>query len=96
MTRLQEFLEADDGRLSIRSLTVLMSMSVASAVVLWMAMQDTLTEGIFGSYLLAGGGIYSFGKWSDSSVRKSQIESQHRHQGRFDSRPKANVTVEKS
>lgn len=76
--RLGEFLEADDGRLSIRSLTVLMSMTVASAVVLLMGYRDTLTADIFAAYLLAGGGIYGFGKWADAGVRKKEIETQAR------------------
>ena len=76
MSRLAEFLEADDRRLSIRSLTALMSMTVASGVVILMAWRDSLSAEIFATYLLAGGGIYGFGKYSDNEVKKKSIEVQ--------------------
>lgn len=62
------------GEYSQRNLTVFISIVVGSAVVIYMAIANTLTEGIFIGYMLAGGGVYSFGKWQDDKTSRSRIE----------------------
>lgn len=76
MSRWTQFLEVK-GELSMRNLTVLVTIAVASFVVTYMALEDTLSEGIFIAYLMAGGGVYAFGKQQDESTERSRIESQN-------------------
>ncbi len=75
-----QFLEVN-GELSTRNLTVLITITVASVIVLWLAfMKDDkgatqLSEGIFAAYLLAGGGVYGVGKWQDDKTKRFAIDS---------------------
>jgi len=71
---LREFFQVD-GEYAMRNLTVFITIIVASAVVSYMALMATLTEGIFIGYLLAGGGVYSFGKWQDDKTKRSEIDA---------------------
>lgn len=60
----------------MRNLTIFITINIASVVVLYMACLKTLTGEIFASYLLAGAGVYSFGKWQDDKTRRSKIDAE--------------------
>lgn len=71
-----EFFEGGErGFLAMRNLTVFISMLVGSVVVVLLAARGTLSPEIFGMYLLAGAGVYSFGKWQDEKSIRSKIDS---------------------
>lgn len=63
------------GEFSMRNLTVFITIVAGTAVVLYMALMDTLTAEIFIAYLLAGGGVYSFGKWQDDKTSRAEIDA---------------------
>lgn len=71
----REFVEDDNRRGSAARLNMVLGVVVGSVVVLWLAYFDKLTEGIFGIYMLATGGIYGFGKWRESVVQTEQIKA---------------------
>lgn len=75
MKEWSEFLEEDSGRGSASRLNMVVGVAVGSIVVLWMAYWDKLTEGIFGVYMLATGGIYGFSKWRESVTDVAQIKA---------------------
>lgn len=71
-----ELLEAGDkGLLAMRNLTILITIIIGSITVVYMALMATLTGEIFACYMLAGGGVYSFGKWQDDRTTRSRIEA---------------------
>lgn len=78
MSRLHEFFEVK-GSLSMRNLTVFITIMVASAVVLYLgfrinnAGETRLTSEIFMAYMLAGGGVYGFGKWQDAKTDRAEV-----------------------
>lgn len=72
---IREFFQVD-GEYAMRNLTVFITIVVASFVVVYLAIMATLTEGIFIGYLLAGGGVYSFGKWQDDKTKRSEIDAE--------------------
>lgn len=69
--RTAEFFEVD-GLFAMRNLTIFITIVVASFVVIYLAFIDKLPSEMFFSYLLAGGGVYSFGKWQDSKTSRSK------------------------
>lgn len=76
----REFLEVK-GEYAIRNLTVFITIVVASLVVLYLAIcvnsagETRLPAEMFIAYLLAGGGVYQFGKWQDEKTQRFQIDS---------------------
>ncbi len=75
MSSWREFLEDPDGRGSASRFNMVIGVLVGSITVLWLAGWFKLTEGIFGVYMLATGGVYSVGKWRESSVKMQQIKA---------------------
>jgi len=71
--RWKEFFQVN-GEYSMRNLTVFITIIVGSLVVLWCAHDASISAELFAVYLLAGGGVYSFGKWQDDKTRRSEIE----------------------
>lgn len=71
-----EFIEDTDGRGSAARLNMVLGVLVGSVVVLWMAYCETLTEGVFGIYMLSTGGIYGLGKWRESVVQTERIKAE--------------------
>lgn len=74
MARFAEFFEVQKV-FAMRNLTIFITICVGSVVVVFMAVMDTLTGEIYAAYMLAGGGVYSFGKWQDDKTRRSAIEA---------------------
>lgn len=68
--RLVEFFEVN-GSLSMRNLTVFITIVVASVIVLYLAFTGNLSSEMFASYLLAGGGVYGFGKWQEEKTTRA-------------------------
>ena len=70
-----------NGEFAIRNLTVLITIIISSFIVTLLAFErdengrTQLSGDIFAAYLLAGAGVYSFGKWQDEKSRRSQIDS---------------------
>lgn len=64
-----------NGEFAVRNLTVIISMLVGSIVVIYMGIMGVLSGEIFGVYMLAGGGVYGFGKWQDEKTARSEIEA---------------------
>jgi len=64
-----------NGEYAIRNLTVFIGIINGSLLVDYLAMMDHLKSEIFITYMLASGGVYSFGKWQDEKSRRSQIDS---------------------
>lgn len=77
---IREFLQVR-GEYSMRNLTILITILVASVLVCVLASErdqygrTQLTGDIFAAYLLAGAGVYSFGKWQDDKTRRFEIDS---------------------
>lgn len=69
-----EFFEVK-GVLAMRNLTVFISIVVGSVAVIYITLAGDMTYEIFGVYLFAGGGVYSFGKWQDDKTRRSEIDA---------------------
>ena len=69
--RLYEFFQVD-GAYSMRNLTVFITIVFGSFVVTYMAFCDTLTTEIFSPYMLAGGGVYSWGKYQDEKTKREK------------------------
>lgn len=82
MKRLAEFFEVD-GVLAMRNLTVFITIVVGSIAVLTMASYGKLTVEIFAPYMLAGGGVYSFGKWQDSKTQRESKKHGRARTSRF-------------
>lgn len=80
MKRINEFFEVR-GVYSMRNLTVVITIIVASLVILYLAFAENnkgetrLPSEMFMAYLLAGGGVYGFGKWQDDKTRRFEIDS---------------------
>lgn len=74
MTTWQDFFKVN-GEYSIRNLTVFVGVAVGSAVVLYMAWQDTLGWEIFTAYVASTGGVYGVGKWQDERTGRSAIDA---------------------
>jgi len=80
MQRWVEFFQVR-GEFAMRNLTVFITIIVASLVVLYLGIrvnkdsETRLSDEIFISYLLAGGGVYSFGKWQDDKTKRSEIDA---------------------
>lgn len=73
--RFIEFFEVK-GVLSMRNLTIFITILVASVVVLYLAFTKQITWEIFLGYLGAGGGVYSYGKYQDDKTRRSEFLNQ--------------------
>lgn len=69
-----EFFQVN-GEYAMRNLTIFITIVIASFVVVFLALTDNLSESIFTAYLLAGGGVYGFGKWQDDKTARAQIDS---------------------
>lgn len=55
----------------MRNLSIFITIVASSLVVVYMALKGTLGSEMFATYLLAGGGVYSFGKWQDEKTNRS-------------------------
>lgn len=62
MTRIIEFLEAENQRLSIKNVTLLGCFMVSSGIMLTLAYQAKMTGEYLGMYLTAFSGTYLIGK----------------------------------
>lgn len=63
-----------NGIPAMRNLTVFITIMVTSVGIIYMTMLNTITDTIFASYLLAGGGVYAFGKLRDSKENIAETE----------------------
>lgn len=69
------------GEFAMRNLTVLITITIASMLVIYLAVsrdkdgKTQLSDEVFEAYLLAGAGVYSFGKWQDDKTRRFEINS---------------------
>ncbi len=67
------------GEYAIRNLTVFITIVVASLVICYLAIrvndkgETRLQAEMFIAYLLAGGGVYQFGKWQDSKTERTEM-----------------------
>lgn len=86
-----EFFEGENHRLASRNLTVIISIVVGSFAVIYTAIAGTLSSEVFAFYLLAGGGVYSFGKWIEAGIRKAQIAADSPES--VPAPPSTNVTI---
>lgn len=80
LSRFAEFFEVNRSY-SMRNLTVFITIIVASVIVLYLAArvnnagETRLSAEMFIAYLLAGGGVYSFGKWQDDRTKRTEIDA---------------------
>lgn len=72
-----EFFEVG-GVLAMRNLTVFITILFASFIVSGLAMSGGLTNEMFYAYLLAGGGVYGFGKWQDSKTARAHTTNRRK------------------
>jgi hypothetical protein len=64
-----------NGEVTIRNVTIFITIVIGSGVIIGMALAETLTEGIFAIYMLSGAQVYSFGKWQDESTARSKVDA---------------------
>lgn len=72
----REFVEDADGRGSASRLNMVIGVIVGALVVCYMTIADKLTEGIFGIFMLATGGVYGWGKYRESVERVEQTKAE--------------------
>lgn len=70
--RAREFVEDESGTGSSSRVNMLLGVLIGSFVVVWMVVHNTLNEGIFGIYMLTTGGVYSFGKWRETTEKRGR------------------------
>lgn len=71
----REFIEESNGRASSKNLCMIFGVLIGGIVVLYLTFCKTLDWSIFGAFLAATGGVYSVGKWRDSTVAMEQIKA---------------------
>lgn len=71
LNRFKEFFEVQ-GVYSMRNLTVFIGVVVGSIVVIYLAILEDLTDTLFGLYMAATGGVYSWGKYQDEKTKRCQ------------------------
>ena len=72
--RWREFIEDSKGVGSSARLNMLIGVIVGSLVVILLAIKCELSGEIFAAYMLTTGGVYSFGKWRETPVKKEHKE----------------------
>lgn len=78
MKRWVEFFEVD-GVFAMRNLTIFITIVVSSFIVVYLAAFKRLPTEMLTAYLLAGGGIYSFGKWQDEKTKRCIHPAKGKH-----------------
>lgn len=71
----REFIQNDDGVGSAARLNMVIGVLIGSIVVLWLAYHMNLGGEIFAVYMLATGGVYSWGKYRESAEKVEQIRA---------------------
>lgn len=75
MSKIIEFVQDADGRNSSTRLCMVFGVFVGGMINLWMAYEETLTESIFGIFMASAAGIYSWGKYRESTEKVEQIKA---------------------
>lgn len=73
--KILEFVQDADGRNSSTRLCMVFGVFLGGIINCYMAYQETLTEGIFGIFMGAAAGIYSWGKYRESAEKVEQIRA---------------------
>lgn len=73
--KLREFVEDPDGRGSASRLNMVVGILVGSFAVIYLTLNNNLGGEIFGTFMLASGGIYGFTKWRESVTEVAQIKA---------------------
>lgn len=71
----RQFIEETNGHASSKNLCMIFGVFIGGIVVLYLTFYKTLDWSIFGAFLAATGGVYSVGKWRDSTVAMEQIKA---------------------
>lgn len=64
-----------NGVPAMRNATIFITIIISSLIVIYLTIKCEIGWEVFTAYLCAGGGVYSFGKWSDDRTKRSQIEA---------------------
>ncbi len=70
-----EFFQDGDGRNSAARLNMTIGVLVGSFAVIWLTVQSNLGGEIFGTYMLATGGVYAWGKTRESMEKVEQTRA---------------------
>lgn len=71
----REFVEDEKGRGSAARLNMVVGVIVGSFTVIWLTVVGNLGGEIFGTFMLATGGVYGFGKWRESVEKVEQTKA---------------------
>lgn len=73
----REVFSDDTGRGSSQRLFNGIGVIVGAAVVLYLTVWKELSEGIFGIFVLATGGVYGIGQWRQSQVEIEKVKAEN-------------------